>query len=413
MYDFANSAFATTMMAAVMPIYYKTVAGSGLAGNTAENYWGFTQSIAMLLVAVMSPLAGAIADASGSKLKFLGFFTVLGAAASALMALVGNGDWLLASVLVVLGTIGFTTGGTFYDALLADGVPEERRHLVSAQGYAMGYIGGGLLLAINIAMIEGWSFLGFQDKTSATQAAFVTVGVWWLLFSLPILRWVKEQPVPHVSRTRTVAVREGLARLVRTVRSLKAYPELLKYMAAFWFFNDGISTVIVMATIYGSGIGIGQTDLILALLITQFIGFPSTLLFGRLAVRFGARRMLQFSLTLYVIIVILGFLMTTALHFYALAFLVGLVQGGSQAVARSLYAGLLPPARTAEFFGFLALSSKFSSILGPLVFSVVGTITGSSRWSILSLIAFFVIGIIILATVDFAKGSREAAGTTS
>ncbi|WP_125666276.1 MFS transporter [Paenibacillus baekrokdamisoli] len=407
MYDWANSAFATTIMAAVMPIFYKTVAGSDLPGNTAENYWGYTQTVAMIFVAVLSPIMGAIADYSGSKVRFLTAFAIIGALATMCMGFIGHGDWLLASTLVVLGTIGFAAGNTFYDGLLTEIAPPEKRDAISSKGYALGYLGGGLLLAVNLVMIKGWDKLGFPGETIATQMAFVTVGIWWLVFTIPIVRHVKEQ-----AKGKAVsfgdAVKSGFMRIGRTMKTASRYPELLKYMAAFWFFNDGINTVIVMATIYGSGIGIGTSDLIIALLITQFVGYPSTLLFIKLAARFGTKRSLNGSLVIYVVIVILGFFMTNAIHFYILAFMVGLVQGGSQAIARSLYANLVPPSRTAEFFGFLSLSSKFSSVAGPLVFSVVGTITGSSRLAILSLVAFFIVGIAILAFVDLEKGRKEA-----
>jgi len=407
MYDWANSAYATTMMAAVLPIYYESVAGSGLEGNLPEVIWGYTQTIAMLIVAVLSPILGAIADHLGAKVKFLAVFAVLGSAASACMALAGSGDWLLASILVILGTIGFSTGNTFYDAMLPDLVPREHRERISARGYAMGYIGGGLLLAINLVMIEGWRQMGFPDKTTATQTVFLTVGVWWLLFALPLLRRVRDARGSAAGSAGS-AVLSGARRIIRTFRGVRGYPELLKYMLSFWFFNDGINTIILMATIYGAGIGIGTTHLIAALLITQFVAFPSTLLFGRYAVRAGAKRALYVSLGIYVAIVVLGYFMSSAAHFYALAVMVGLVQGGSQAVARSLYANLVPPSRSAEFFGFLSLSSKFSSVAGPFVFSTVGALTGSSRLAILSLIAFFLLGIYFLTRVDLDKGRREA-----
>ncbi|WP_219835931.1 MFS transporter [Paenibacillus sp. R14(2021)] len=407
MYDWANSAFATTIMAAVMPIYYKTVAGADLAGNTAESYWGYTQTIAMLLVAVLCPILGAIADYSGAKVRFLTVFMFIGAVASLGMAFVGTNDWLLASVLVVIGTIGFAASNTFYDALLPSVSTPETMNAVSNKGYAMGYLGGGLLLLVNLVMINGFDKVGFPSKTAASQTVFATVGLWWILFSIPIMRNVKES-ARGTAEGFSAIMKNGLRRVNGTIRGLKQYPELLKYMAAFWFFNDGINTVIVMATIYGSGIGIETSDLIAALLITQFVGYPSTLLFIKFAARIGMKKSMYSSLLLYVVIVILGYFMTNALHFYILAAMVGLVQGGSQATARSLYATLVPPSRTAEFFGFLSLSSKFASVAGPFVFAVVGTITGSSRFGILALLAFFIIGIALLVYVDVEKGRREA-----
>lgn len=408
MYDWANSAFATTILAAVMPVYYVSVAGIHLSEETAAYYWGFTQSIATLSVALLSPVMGAIADYTGSKMKFLTFFAIIGALASAAMAFTGEGDWLFTSILVIIGTIGFSTGNTFYDGLLVDLAPPEKRDAISMRGYAYGYLGGGLLLALNIAMIEGWKTFGFPDKTTATQAAFFTVGVWWLLFAVPMMRHVRDKAVQRTAGGIGDTFKNGFARIARTVKTLKRYPELLKYMVAYWFYNDGINTVIVMATVYGQGIGIGTQHLIIALLITQFIAYPSTLLFVRLASGFGVKKSLYGSLSIYVLIVILGYFMTTAAHFYALAVMVGLVQGGSQAISRSIYANLVPPSRTAEFFGFLSLSSKFSSAAGPFLFSVAGTLTGSIRFAILSLVAFFVIGIIMLMFVNLEKGHAQA-----
>ncbi|TYP71282.1 UMF1 family MFS transporter [Paenibacillus methanolicus] len=408
MYDWANSAFATTMLAAVMPIYYKSVAGQGLEGNMAENYWGYTQSAGMLLVAVLSPVLGAIADASGSKVKFLAVFAFMGALASSGMALAGEGDWLLASILVILGTLGFSGGNTFYDGLLTDIAGPEERSAISSRGYAIGYLGGGVLLAVNVAMIMGHDMFGFPDETTGMRAAFLTVGIWWLLFSIPLFRHVKERSRPHVQGGIGVHIRAGFGRIAHTFKTARRYPELLKYMIAYWFFNDGINTIITMATIYGAGIGIGTSHLIIALLITQFVGYPSTLLFIPLARRMGDKRALYLSLSIYLVIVVLGYFMTSALHFYILAFMVGLVQGGSQAISRSLYANLTPPSRSAEFFGFLSLSSKFSSVAGPLIFAVVGTLTGSSRIAIVSVAAFFIIGMVLLRFVDLEKGAREA-----
>lgn len=406
-YDWANSAFVTTMIAAVMPVYYDKVAGKGLGDNVTTVYWANTQSIAALIVAVLSPLLGAIADFTGSKVKFVGFFAILGSIACLLSALIGEGDWLLASVLVIIGTIGFAAGNTFYDALLVDVASPEERDKVSAQGYAWGYLGGGVLLGINVAMINGFELFGFPSTEVATRTVFVTVGIWWLLFAIPIVRNVKERK-PTESMPVVQTVKQAFIRLTQTFRRIKRYPELLKYMIAYWFFNDGINTVIVMATAYGSSIGIEMSSLITALLITQIVGFPSTLLFGRYAAKLGAKKLLYISLGLYIIIVTLGFFMENALHFYILATMVGLVQGGSQAIARSIYADLVPPVRAAEFFGFLTISSKFSSVAGPFVFALVAGNTDSNRIGILSLIAFFVIGIVLLRYVNLNKGRQEA-----
>ncbi|MFD2331583.1 MFS transporter [Cohnella sp. GCM10020058] len=407
MYDWANSSFATTIMAAVMPIYYASVAASGLGDGRATSYWGFTQTAAAIVVAVLSPLLGAIADRSGGKKRFLGVFTLLGAAACIGMAFIGEGDWLAASALVIVGMIGFGMGGTFYDALLNDVASPAMRERVSAKGFAMGYLGGGVLLAVNLALILGYKAFGFKDSAGASQVSFAMVGVWWALFSLPLFKHVREaKGMP--GRSASESVREGLARLGQTFRSIRRYPELFKFMVAYWFFFDGINTIIVMATSYGTDIGLEQTALIGALLLTQFVGFPATWLFGRMADRIGGKKMLYGALSVYVIIVLLGYFMTNEYHFFALALLVGLVQGGAQSTSRAIYSRLIPPGRTAEFNGFLSFTSRFFSFGGPLVFGVVGVLTGSSRAALLAIALFFLVGIALLALVKLEKGWREA-----
>lgn len=409
MYDWANSAFATTMLAAVLPIFYYDVAGKNLNEDLAASYWGYTQSIALILVAILAPLLGAIADLSGSKLRFLRAFATLGILASALFVFVGEGDYLLASFLMIIGMIGFSGGNTFYDSMLTNLVPPDQRDMVSSKGYTMGYVGGGILLAVNLLMIQKPGLFGLENGLQGTYAAFLSVAVWWYIFSRPIFGTVGPfLPKPVVQHTVGEYVGAGAKRLLRTLRSIRHYPELLKYLIAFWLFSDGINTVIAMATIYGKTIGIETSHLIIALLITQFVGIPFTLLFGRIAVRMGSKNSLYITLSAYVGIVMLGYFMQNATHFYMLAVMVGMVQGGSQAVARSIFSKLVPQLQSAEFFGFLSVSSKFSSSFGPFVFAVVGQITGSARYGILALLLFFIGGILMLMTVNMAKGESEA-----
>lgn len=401
MYDWANSAFATTIMAAVMPIYYQKAIGG------TDSDWAFTQTVSAIVIAILAPLLGAMADASGNKKGFLRFFMLLGSAASIGLVVPGNGDVLLASALVVVGMIGFGGGNSFYDALLNDVASPANREKVSARGFAMGYLGGGILLAFNLLVILKPAMFGLEDGPITSQIAFVTVGVWWLVFSLPLFRNVKEAAQARRDKL-TKHVKTGLRRLIETFRAIRHYPELWKFMLAYWFFFDGVNTVIVMAASYGTTIGIESTHLITALLITQFIGFPASYAFGSLAVKVGSKRMLFASMGLYVLIVILGFFMQNALHFYLLAALVGLVQGGSQATARAIYSRLIPPDRTAEFNGFLTSTSRFFSFVGPLVFAVVKIFTDSSRYAILALAFFFIVAMILLSFVNTAKGEREA-----
>ncbi|MHA6529694.1 MFS transporter [Paenibacillus sp. BAC0078] len=408
MYDWANSAYATTVLAAVLPIFYSSVAAKGLGENTAASYLAYTHAVGMALVALVSPLLGAISDVSGRKTSFLTVFALLGIVSTMGFALVGEGDWLLASSLLVLSTLGFAGSLTFYDSMLPDLVPSGKRDDVSAKGYAIGYVGGGVLLAVNLLMIQQPELFGMKDTLMGTRASFVSVGLWWLIFSIPVIHRVPNLPRQLTGLSAGGYVRAAGRRIIGSYRDIKRYPELVRLIAAFWFYNDGINTIILMATIYGTTLGIGSSDLILALLITQFVGFPSTILLGKTAERFGAKKMLLISLFVYLLIVLLGFGMTSATHFYILAIMVGLVQGGSQSISRSLLSDLMPPKRTGELFGFVNITSKFSSIFGPFVFGLVGQLTGNPRLGILSLLLFFGLGIAIVLKLDVNRGKQDA-----
>ncbi|HET7580443.1 MAG TPA: MFS transporter [Bacillales bacterium] len=408
MYDWANSAFATTIMAAVLPIFYHDVAAKGLEDTMATAYWGYSQSIAVILVAVMAPILGAMADYAGSKKKFLGFFAGIGIIASMLLALVGEGDYLLASLLFILGAVGYSSANVFYDGFLPEIADKSRIDSISARGYAFGYIGGGILLLINLMMIMNYSWFGFADKTTGTQLSFVTVGIWWFLFTIPLLKNVKEPKRSRAVNEKKNYIKISFNRLATTFKEINQYKQLLKFLVAYWLFNDGIGTIIKMATIYGRDIGIGTTDLIAALVITQFVGIPCTFLFGWLTQKMTAKRALMLALWIYVGIVVLGYFMTTATHFYILAILVGFVQGGAHALSRSIFGRMVPENKNAEFFGFYGISAKFSAVLGPFVFALVGQLTGSSRLGIISVVIFFLAGIFLLRKVDIEKGQLEA-----
>ena len=408
MYDWANSAFATTIMAAVLPTFYSAVAGAHLPGNTATVYWGYTSSISLLINAVMSPILGALADYLGAKKRFLTLFAAFGIFFTSLLVVVSTGQWLLASVLYTLGYIGFGGANVFYDSLLPHIARPEDIDYVSSKGYALGYLGGGILLAINIAMILFWDKIGLPSQEMASRLSFLSVGFWWAVFTIPILRKVPEPRVPETREPRANPLRVAFQRLGNTFRDIRQYRELTKFIVAFWLYNDGIGTIIKMATIYGAEIGIGQTDLIGALLLTQFVGIPFSLLFGRMAKSLSTKRSIRLALGVYTLISIGGYFMTSALHFWLLAAAVGLVQGGSQALSRSLFGAMVPKAKSAEFFGFYDVSGKFAGIVGPAVFAVVGQLTGSSRLSIVSLIVFFVVGGLLLTKVDEEEGIRVA-----
>lgn len=407
LYDFGNSAFATTIMAAVLPVYYANVAASGLEEGLATSYWGYSQSISVLIVAVLAPILGAISDFSASKKKFLQFFAYMGIIASILMFFIGEGDYIFASVLFIVGSIGFSGANIFYDGFLPEIAEKDEMDRVSSGGFAYGYIGGGLLLLINVIMILQPGWFGIPDTETASRVAFATVGVWWLIFSIPLLKNIKEEKKREIRREKSY-LSIGFSRVGNTFREIRQYKQLLIFLLAFWLYNDGISTIIRMATIYGSEIGIAQNDLIIALLITQFVGIPCTFFFGWLAGKITAKKALYITLYIYLGIVIIGYFMTSALHFYALAVTVGLVQGGAQSLSRSIYGRMVPADKHAEFFGFYGISSKFAAVIGPFMFAFIGQITGNSRLGIISLIVFFIAGIIILRFVDIDKGIKDA-----
>lgn len=407
MYDFGNSAFATTIMAAVLPVYYANVAASGLEEGLATSYWGYSQSISVLLVAILAPILGAISDFSAAKKKFLQFFAFMGIIASILLAFVGEGDYILASILFIVGSIGFSGGNIFYDGFLPEVADKDEMDRVSSGGYAYGYIGGGILLTINILMILNPQWFGLPNTVAATQLSFATVGIWWLVFSIPLLKNIKEEKKVEIKRDKSyIAI--GFSRVGNTFREIKQYKQALIFLLAFWLYNDGISTIMRMATIYGAEIGIAGNDLIVALLITQFVGIPFTFFFGWLASKITAKRALSITLLTYMVITILGYFMTSAIHFYVLAIAVGLVQGGAQSLSRSIFGRMIPENKHAEFFGFYGISSKFAAMFGPFLFAFIGQITGNSRFGIISLIFFFIAGLIILRFVDVEKGIEEA-----
>jgi UMF1 family MFS transporter len=420
MYDWANSAFITTIGSAVMPTFFATVAAVGLSQiqqSRATQVWGLTTAIAAAIVAVLAVVLGPIADYSASKKRFLGVFAGLGILASLLMVNVGRGEWILAIVLYVVGRIGFSGANVFYDSLLPHVASEKEMDRVSSRGYALGYLGGGILLAINIAMImfapEG-ELWGVPWAEWMPRFSFFSVGVWWLVFSIPLFRNVPEPPGAGGGGSAIAVVRGGFQRLGRTFDDLGRYKQLLLFLIAFWLYNDGISTIIDMATIYGQevfsaqGIPDATIHLIAALLITQFVGVPFAYLFGWVSGRIGTKRSIYLALVWYTLICVGGFFMTQIWQFYALAVAVAFVQGGAQALSRSLYGAMTPKAKTAEFFGFFNIMGKFSAILGPVLFAVIGRLFGQSRYSIISLIVFFIVGIVLLTRVDEQEGMRVA-----
>lgn len=410
MYDWGNSAFATTIMAAVLPVYYTSVAAGNLAPNIATAYWGFTSSISALIAALISPILGAVADFRGSKKRFLTIFMILGVTGTALLYLIKTGDWLLASIFFVFANIGFAGSLVYYDALLPHVARPEEMDQVSSRGYAMGYIGGGVLLAINLAMIMVLpKVFPALDAGLMTRCSFVTVAIWWFVFTLPLLLHVKEPPRRIEEGEETLhPIQASFRRLIKTFKEIRKYRDLSLALLAFWVYANGIGTIIVMATAYGNELGFGQITLIGTLLMVQFLAAPFAILFGWLAKKLGTKRSIYLSLVIYTLIAIAGYFLYQEWQFWVLGAAVATVQGGSQALSRSLIGKMMPKSKSAEFYGFFSVFEKFASILGPFLFGVVSTIMGHSRLSIVSLIIFFAVGILILTRVDVEKGMAVA-----
>ncbi len=409
MYDWGNSAFATTIMAAVLPVYYTSVAASGLAPNIATAYWGFTSSISALIAAIISPILGAVADFRGEKKKFLTIFMLIGVTATALLYLIQSGDWLLASIFFVFGNIGFAGSLVYYDALLPHVAKPEEMDQVSSRGYAMGYIGGGILLALNLVMIMFLPDLLGVDAGVMTRLSFITVAVWWFVFTLPLLLRVKEPPRKIESGEEGFsAIKASFTRLSRTFKEIRKYRDLSLGLLAFWVYANGIGTIIVMATAYGNELGFGQITLIGTLLMVQFLAAPFAILFGWLSKKLGTKKSIYLSLSIYSLIAIAGYFLYQEWQFWVLGAAVATVQGGSQALSRSLIGKMMPKSKSAEFYGFFSVFEKFASILGPALFGIISTIMGESRLSIVALIIFFLLGIFILTKVDVERGNRVA-----
>jgi UMF1 family MFS transporter len=410
LYDWAISGFQTTIVGAILPIYFRQVSCFTLAKNHfATSIWGFLSALAMLGVAVVSLILGPVSDYTGLKKRMLGTFTAIGIVFTAAIAFLGPGQWVWLSLVFVIASIAAAGSEVFYDSLLPYVAAPNQLNRISARGYATGYLGGGLLLAINVALIISLPKTEIAGKTIpllGMQLSFFSVAIWWGLFSIPLFLQVRES-AQCISWPGRDVLGISIRRLRNTFKDIRRYRTAFMLLLAFWFYNDGIGTVIKMATAYGDEIGIGMNDLIGAFLMVQFIGIPCTLLFGKLSDRIGAKSSILIGLTVYLGISIGGFFMQKAIHFWILAGLVGLVQGGTQALSRSLYAAMIPKKKSAEFFSFFTISGKFAGIIGPALFALVSQFFHNSRYSILSLIFFFIAGGVILIKVPEPRPTSD------
>jgi MFS transporter, UMF1 family len=391
-YDWANSAFATTVLAGFFPLFFKQYWSAGQAATTSTFHLGLANSASSLVILLLAPTLGAIADRGGARKRLLACFMILGVLATAGLYLVGKGMWFEAALLFVLGAIGFSGSIVFYDSLLVDVARPRDYDRVSALGYGLGYLGGGLLFAVNVLMTLKPQWFGLADAAAAVRLSFLTVAVWWLLFSLPLFLNVREQVPPGGPVGWWHAVRGGLRQLADTFAEIRKLRVVLLFLCAYWLYIDGVDTIIRMAVDYGMALGFEPTSLIVALLIVQFVGFPAAIAFGWLGGAIGTKRALLLGIAVYMGVTVWGYFLENERQFYLMAITIGLVQGGVQSLSRSYYARLIPPGKSGEFFGFYNMLGKFAAIIGPLLVGWTAILTGSSRLSILAVLLLFVSG---------------------
>ncbi|MEM1411652.1 MAG: MFS transporter [Pseudomonadota bacterium] len=410
LYDWANSAFATTIMAGFFPVFFAALSAD-LSDGDAQFWFTVTLAASSGLVAISAPILGAIADRGGSRKRFLATFAALGIIMSAALAWVGMGQWELGLLFYGLGTVGFSGANIFYDSMLVDVAREEEYDQVSAFGYALGYVGGGILFAINALMVSKPELFGLADAGAAVKWSFISVGAWWALFTVPLLLAVKEAPTENKA-TRLEAVGAGLEQLKGTFQELRRLRILALFLVGYWLYIDGVNTVIKTAVFFADRIlSLDSQVLLIALLVTQFVAFPAALFFGWLGNKIGPRRAILIGLGVYLGALFYAWaLLTESRDFFVLAVAIGLVQGGVQSLSRSLYARIIPKSKTAEFFGFFNMVGKFASVLGPMLMAGVPLLIAGAdeRDSILSLGLLFIVGGFLLWRVDVEAGERAA-----
>ena len=411
LYDVANSAWITTVMTTVFPPFFVALAvGAGLADPVARSRFAFASSFSVVLAGLVGPLIGAIADFRGNKKAFLGAFVAAGVASTAAMTFISSGHWVFALATFVLGKVAVMSSLAFYNALLPAVAGPDEVDRVSTAGFALGYLGGGLLLAVNLVVIAAPPRFFLPDADAAVRVSFLSVAVWYALFSIPLFRRVKE-PRPRLEKgespTESLA-RVAVRRLATTLRDLRAHRDAGLLLLAFLVYNDAINTIIAMAVIFGGEIGIPLPAMMATLVVVQLVGVPFSFLFGLLADRIGAKRAIFIALAVYSAISVYAFALRTATQFLVMGVLVGMVQGGAQALARSLFATLIPRHKAGEMFGFFGVFDRFGGAIGSFVFGVMLAATGSSRPAILTLVVFFALGALLLSRVDVERGRRLA-----
>ena len=405
LYDWANSAFATTVMAGFFPVFFKEYWSTTDSVTLSTWYLGLSNSIASILVAVLAPFIGAIADRGTAKKKLLIFFAFLGIIATGGLWIVNQGHWQIAILFYIIASIGFMAGNIFYDSLLPAVASKDKFDYTSSMGFSLGYIGGGLLFLINVLMYLQPHFFGIPDGETAIRLSFISVAVWWAVFSIPIILFVKE-PKIHDPIGICSAVKEGWGQLISTLTKIRELKVVGTFLMAYWLYIDGVDTIIRMAVDYGTSIGFSASSLITALLLVQFVAFPATLIYSWFSSKIGIKNAIYIAIIGYTFITIFGVFVSKEWHFYVLAIMIACFQGGIQALSRSMYSRIIPKNQAAEFFGFYNMLGKFAAIIGPPMMGYIGLITGNPRLGILSIIILFISGGLLLTKVDLQEGER-------
>jgi UMF1 family MFS transporter len=399
LYDWANSAFATTVLAGFFPVFFQQFWSTGVDPTISTSRLGFANGIAGIIVAVLAPVLGAIADRTAGRKRQLVMWSMLGVIGTASLGFIGQGEWWWAAACFVMAGIGFNAANVFYDSLLLDVSANHELDQVSAFGYAIGYLGGGLLFAFNVLMTLNPQWFGLDSAAEAVQFSFFTVAAWWFLFTLPLARNVREKSVAAPAASFFVAAQDGLRELKSTIRHIGQYRYITLFLIAYWLYIDGVHTIYTMAVDYGVALGLPSSSLLAALLLTQFVAFPSALVLGWLGNRWGPKRGILLCIVVYLSATLYAYFLDTVVEFFGLAVVVGLVQGGIQSLSRSLFGRLVPEGKGGEFFGFFNLMGKFASFLGPMLIASVALITGDSRLSVTSLVVLFIAGGLVLLKV--------------
>ena len=406
-YDWANSAFATTVLAGFFPIFFKEFWSIGTDATVSTFRLGAANSAASLIIVVLAPILGAIADAGGSRKRWLMVFALMGIVMTGALYFIEQGSWGAAIGIYAIAALGFSGANIFYDSLLVSVAPEDKLHFVSGLGFAMGYLGGGILFSFNVWLTLWPEFFGLDDATTAVRLSFICVAVWWAIFSVPLLLFVKE-PDRTSNQGDESTVKRAFKQLKLTFSKIRQLRMVFLFLLGYWFYIDGVDTVIRMAVDYGLSLGFDSNVLIVALLVTQFVGFPSAIVFGKLGENIGAKPGIVICIGVYLAITVWAVFIDEVYEFYVMAIAVGLVQGGVQALSRSLYAQIIPQRMAGEFFGFYNMLGKFAAVIGPVLMGWTGLIFGNPRVSILSLAILFIIGAFLLSRVNVEQGQQAA-----